>query len=272
MNIKLLFSVAHFVAHFSTTGILIAAGLSGQSELAANVAIAQGASLALFLGFSANARSLILKSTAEARSMLLARIALMVPLTLAVVYLSTYVGRMNKEKGVPDLLAAFGQLRADFTDLHLILVGPDEEGLLTKSTIPGLHVIGYTKNAEAYMSAADIICLPSYREGFGSVLIEGAACGLPAVASRIYGVTDAVVENVTGLLHAPGEVADLTNALRCLLSNGELRLALADKASERALAYFEARHIEWLFSQFLEHLLEEKASSSKSGASGLRNV
>ena len=183
-----------------------------------------------------------------------------------------YVGRMSKEKGVPDLLAAFGQLRADFTDLHLILVGPDEEELLTKSRIPGLHVVGYTTKAETYMSAADIICLPSYREGFGSVLIEGAACGLPAVASRIYGVTDAVVENVTGLLHAPGDVADLTNALRCLLSNGELRLALANKASERALAYFEARHIERLFSQFLERLLEEKASLSKSGASGLRNV
>ena len=183
-----------------------------------------------------------------------------------------YVGRMSKEKGVPDLLAAFGQLRADFTDLHLILVGPDEEGLLTKSTIPGLHVVGYTKNAEAYMSAADIICLPSYREGFGSVLIEGAACGLPAVASRIYGVTDAIVENETGLLHAPGDIAALTDSLRRLVSDDDFRLRLGKKAYERALTSFEAGYLENLFSQFLERLLEEKASSSKSGASDLRNV
>lgn len=183
-----------------------------------------------------------------------------------------YVGRMSKEKGVPDLLAAFGQLRADFTDLHLILVGPDEEGLLTKSTIPGLHVVGYTKSAEAYMSAADIICLPSYREGFGSVLIEGAACGLPAVASRIYGVTDAIVENETGLLHAPGDIAALTDSLRRLVSDDDFRLRLGKKAYERALTSFEAGYLENLFSQFLERLLEEKASSSKSGASDLRNV
>jgi glycosyltransferase involved in cell wall biosynthesis len=183
-----------------------------------------------------------------------------------------YVGRMSKEKGVPDLLAAFGRLREDFADLHLILVGPDEESILPQSRIPGLHVVGYTKNTEAYMNAADIICLPSYREGFGSVLIEGAACGLPAVASRIYGVTDAVVENDTGLLHAPGDIAALTDSLRLLVSNDDLRLRLGKNAYERAVASFEASHIENLFSQFLGRLLEERTSSSEPGASGLRNV
>ena len=122
------------------------------------------------------------------------------------------------------------------------------------------------------MSAADIICLPSYREGFGSVLIEGAACGLPAVASRIYGVTDAIVENETGLLHAPGDIAALTDSLRRLVSDDDFRLRLGKKAYERALTSFEAGYLENLFSQFLERLLEEKASSSKSGASDLRNV
>jgi glycosyltransferase involved in cell wall biosynthesis len=183
-----------------------------------------------------------------------------------------YVGRLSKEKGVPDLLAAFGRLRADFADLHLILVGPDEEELLPQAPIPGLHVVGYTKNAEVYMSAADIICLPSYREGFGSVLIEGAACGLPAVASRIYGVTDAVVENVTGLMHPPGDIVTLTESIRLLVSDDDLRLRLGKNAYERSVASFEASNLENLFSQFLGRLLEERASSSKPASSGLRNV
>lgn len=183
-----------------------------------------------------------------------------------------YVGRMSKEKGVPDLLAAFGRLRADFADLHLILVGPDEEGLLSRTRIPGLHAVGYTKNAEAYMAAADIICLPSYREGFGSVLIEGAACGLPAVASRIYGVTDAVVENVTGLLHPPGDIAALTDGLRLLISDDAFRLRLRKNAYERAVASFNASHLENLFSQFLGRLLEERSSSAKPDFSSVRNV
>jgi glycosyltransferase involved in cell wall biosynthesis len=162
-----------------------------------------------------------------------------------------YVGRMKKEKGVPDLLDAFGQLRKEFANLHLFLVGPDEEGLLTDRKENGLHVVGYTRNAEAYMAAADIICLPSYREGFGSVLIEGAACGLPAVASRIYGITDAVVENVTGLLHSAGDIASLTNALKLLASNERLRRHLGNSAYKRALADFRANRMEEMFEQFL---------------------
>jgi len=183
-----------------------------------------------------------------------------------------YVGRMSKEKGVKDLLAAFGRLHEEFADLHLILVGPDEESILPQSRIPGLQVVGYTKSAEAYMAAADIICLPSYREGFGSVLIEGAACGLPAVASRIYGITDAVVENVTGLLHPPGDIAALADGLRRLVSDDDFRLRLCKNAHERAVTSFEAGHLENLFSQFLGRLLEQRSSSAKSDLSGLRNV
>ncbi len=172
-----------------------------------------------------------------------------------------YAGRMRREKGVLDLMSAFKQLRGEFGNLHLILVGLDEEGLLTKSDEDGLHVVGYTRETEAYMAACDIICLPSYREGFGSVLIEGAACGLPAVASRIYGVTDAVVENVTGLLHPPGEITALAESLRRLVSVGELRCALGRNAIERASKSFDSRHIEELFSEFLRQQLHESASS-----------
>ena len=50
------------------------------------------------------------------------------------------------------------------------------------------------------MAAADVFCLPSYREGFGSVVIEAAAAGLPAIGSRIYGIIDAIEDGVTGLL------------------------------------------------------------------------
>jgi glycosyltransferase involved in cell wall biosynthesis len=162
-----------------------------------------------------------------------------------------YMGRMTKEKGVPDLLGAFTQLRTEFKHIHLLLVGPDEEELLTDRKEDRLHVVGYTRQAEAYMAAADIICLPSYREGFGSVLIEGAACGLPAVASRIYGVTDAVVENVTGLLHPAGNIVSLTDTLRLLASNERFRKELGNRAYKRALVDFRADRVEELFERFL---------------------
>jgi len=167
---------------------------------------------------------------------------------------------MRKEKGVLDLISAFGQVGEELANLHLLLVGIDEENLLSGCKGNKLHAVGYTRQTEAYMAAADIICLPSYREGFGSVLLEGAACGLPAVASRIYGVTDAVVENVTGLLHPPGDVATLSTCLRRLVCDDHLRSALGKNAHDRALACFEARQVEELFSQFLDSFLDRTES------------
>jgi glycosyltransferase involved in cell wall biosynthesis len=171
-----------------------------------------------------------------------------------------YAGRMRKEKGVLDLVSAFEQLGEEVDHLHLMLVGIDEEDLLSECKGNKLHVVGYTRQTEAYMAAADIICLPSYREGFGSVLLEGAACGLPAVASRIYGVTDAVVENKTGLLHPPQDVAALTDALQRLVLDTDLRLALGKNAYERALGSFKASYVEDLFSRFLGRLFEKRCA------------
>lgn len=162
-----------------------------------------------------------------------------------------YVGRMRREKGVLDLLASFKKLREEFADLHLLLVGPDEERLIPGNRDQGVSVVGYTKNTAAYMAAGDIICLPSYREGFGSVLIEGAACGLPSVASRIYGITDAVVENQTGLLHRPGNVDEMTRCLRRLLSHKNQRKKFGSKAWRRAKTSFRAQHVEKLFASSL---------------------
>lgn len=93
------------------------------------------------------------------------------------------------------------------------------------------------------MVAADIFCLPSYREGFGLTLIEAAACGIPAVASRIYGITDAVEEGKTGLLFPAGDVPALAQALRRLLEDGDLRRQMGEAARMRALELFSSRRI-----------------------------
>jgi glycosyltransferase involved in cell wall biosynthesis len=70
------------------------------------------------------------------------------------------------------------------------------------------------------------------------VLIEAAAAGLPAVASRIYGITDAVVEGETGLLHPPGDAVAIQEALSQLICDAPKRAAMGERARLRALAEF----------------------------------
>lgn len=173
-----------------------------------------------------------------------------------------YVGRMKREKGVPDLLEAFEALRGDFFNLEMILVGPDEENLLENINIPALHVVGYTKNVEHYMAAADIFCLPSYREGFGSVLIEAAAAGLPSVASKIYGITDAVVDGETGLLHSPGDVNDIKKCLADLLGDPRKRAKMGSAGRHRAEEKFSTDRVEKLFFDFLRDCMRETLSGA----------
>lgn len=168
-----------------------------------------------------------------------------------------YIGRMNRDKGVGDLLQAFQILRKTHPSTHLALVGPDEGRLLSDVRDPHIHAIGYTPAVERYMSASDILCLPSYREGFGNVLIEAAAVGLPSVASKIYGITDAVVEGETALLHRPGDIAGLADCLSDLLNNPQKCREFGSNGSRRAHEKFSRESIEDLFSKFLHDCLKK---------------
>ncbi len=167
-----------------------------------------------------------------------------------------YVGRLKRDKGIPDLVDAFISLIPRFANLHLLLVGPDEDGLepLFKD-IPNLHRVGYTRVVEAYMAAADVFCLPSYREGFGQVLIEAGASGLPVVASRIYGITDAVVEGETGLLHRAGDVDDLAMVLARLISDPAMGRLMGDAGRQRVLGMFARRQVTVAMEQYLNSML-----------------
>ena len=89
------------------------------------------------------------------------------------------------------------------------------------------------------MAGSDLLSLPSYREGFGSVIVEAAAVGIPAIASRIYGLTDAVCDGETGLLHEPGNVEQIRQLLQRLVADSGLREAMGAKAMARAVTSFD---------------------------------
>ena len=172
-----------------------------------------------------------------------------------------FVGRLNRDKGVLDLAQAFAELARDHDDIWLVVIGPDEAGIsneferLCGNAFSRVWRGNYTATPEHAMAAADIFVLPSYREGFGGVVIEAAACGVPAVVSRIYGLTDAVEENVTGLMHPPGDVVALRDCLKWLCTNSTLRLKMGNAARTRVQADFSMHTVTAALVAYYETLL-----------------
>lgn len=171
-----------------------------------------------------------------------------------------YLGRLTRDKGVLDLARAFSRLAGE--PVRLLFVGPDEEGLQEAILAACGGVAGkvgfvdYTDRPESYMAAADVFCLPSHREGFGTVVIEAGATGVPAIASRIYGVTDSVEDGTTGLLFSVGDVDALETCLRRLTTDRELRQSMGVAARQWVEDRFSQQRVTGAVMEYYASLLE----------------
>jgi glycosyltransferase involved in cell wall biosynthesis len=174
-----------------------------------------------------------------------------------------YLGRLKRDKGVLDLARAFA-LCSD-SQARLLLVGPDEDGLeqqirgLAGTSAARVHCVPYTDRPQEYFAAADIFCLPSYREGFGTTIVEAAAAGVPAIGSRIYGITDAIVEGETGLLFEAGNVQQLARSMHTLAGDKTLRGCMGEEAMKRAVRDFSSAIVTAALLQYYEQLLAQPA-------------
>lgn len=158
-----------------------------------------------------------------------------------------YVGRMHRDKGVAELVRSFVRVAAEFQHAHLLLVGPDEGDLMPALAFAGefgnrIHTAGLTQQPEIYMAAADIFCLASHREGFGLSLVEAGSCRLPSIAYKIYGVTDAVANGLTGYLVPLCDEKAFACAMAELLEKPAERMEMGRAARQRAEQVF-SQHI-----------------------------
>ena len=129
-----------------------------------------------------------------------------------------FVGRITGDKGINELLQAFFSLE---TDAKLFLIGRMENektldvGLMEKArNHAGIQFHDSVSDIERYFAAIDVLMLPSYREGFGNVVIESAAMGTPAIVSDIPGPTDAIIREKSALVVPVKEVTALAEAMK----------------------------------------------------------
>jgi glycosyltransferase involved in cell wall biosynthesis len=140
-----------------------------------------------------------------------------------------FVGRLVRDKGVPELLEAFGAVRREVPSAQLVLVGPlEERDALSPDTVArlngsGVRSLGFQADPAPYLAAADVLVLPSHREGFPNVPLEAAAMGLPVVSTTVPGCRDAVDRDVTGRLVPPADARALAQAMLDYAKSAELR-------------------------------------------------
>lgn len=166
-----------------------------------------------------------------------------------------FVGRLNHDKGIDTLLTAFNQPQIP-ESAYLIVVGADEENYLSR--IPAIlgerykrfRHVNQSPNPEDYMAAADIFCLPSFREGFGLALIEASACGLPVVCSNVYGLSDAMINGKTGIAINPSNEEELASSLLTLFSDLALSRTMGANGRQYAEDKFQATRLRCFLSRY----------------------
>lgn len=170
-----------------------------------------------------------------------------------------FLGRMNTDKGILDLAKAFQKLHADFPNVKLLLIGFDEEQMQEKiRQIQTENIIyfGPTPKPQEVLQAADVFCLPSYREGFGTSVIEASLLELPIICSDTYGLAETIIENKTGLRHEVKNVDQLYNQMKLLVQNEETRTVLGKNGRQYVLEHFSADEISLQWLTFYKDILK----------------
>jgi glycosyltransferase involved in cell wall biosynthesis len=179
-----------------------------------------------------------------------------------------FVGRLTRDKGLPELIEAFDAILAAKPDVHLLLVGwfdaaEDALGGDLRSRIkkhPRIHLTGFVADTAPYYRMMEVMVLPTWREGFPNVVLEAAATGIPVVTTFATGSRDAVVPEVTGLLIPPGYPVAISEAVLQLLGDPELCCRMGEAARAWVLEHYVNGRVLGRTVRYYQSLLDRNLS------------
>lgn len=177
-----------------------------------------------------------------------------------------YLGRLVASKGGLDLVEAVAPLMAQDSRIRLLIVG---DGPLRQPIKDRLQALGLTERSRligavpwmdtpSYLNAMDIFAFPSYTEAFGLVVLEAAACGVPAVARRNAGTLETVRDGDTGVLVT--DVREMRQQLNRLLIDEPLRRRLGRRARIMVEGSFSWQAVAEATAHVYRQILETAAS------------
>ena len=172
-----------------------------------------------------------------------------------------FVGRLTRDKGIPELIAAFDRILLRIPTARLLLVGwyDDSDDALSPhwhariETHPQIVRTGFARDTAPWYRVMDLMVLPTWREGFPNAVLEAAASGVPVITTHATGARDAILPEITGLLVPPGDPEAIANATAKLLADPERRRRMGatarawvtesftrDRVLARTVAFYKA--------------------------------
>lgn len=160
--------------------------------------------------------------------------------------------RLLWDKGIAEYVQAARQLKAKGLVIHFLLAGAPDPGnpaAIPQATLDGwqaeglIELLGQVSDMAALFATADMVVLPSYREGLPKSLIEAAACALPLVTTDAPGCREVVTHEVDGLLVPVKDADALASAMERLHQNPAWARQLGLAARQRAMAEFDERMV-----------------------------
>jgi glycosyltransferase involved in cell wall biosynthesis len=175
-----------------------------------------------------------------------------------------FVGRLTRDKGVPELVEAFDAILKQQPEARLLLVGwfdaaEDASGPEVRARIeshPRILCTGFVTDTAPYYRAMDLMVLPTWREGFPNAVLEAAASGLPVITTECTGSRDSVLPEVTGLLIPPGYPEAISESVLKLLGDPARRRRMGEAARDWVCANFADEHVLGLATAFYTSLLK----------------
>ena len=166
-----------------------------------------------------------------------------------------FVGRITRDKGINEILTAFGGLSGR---AGLLLVGPDEgvdtlDKELWENALADKRIVMHdtVTDIERYYAAMDVLLLPSYREGFGMSIAEAAAVGTPAIVSDIPGPVDVIDKDKTAFIVKVKDAESLRERMQFFLDDPNRAYEMSEDCVEHIRQKFDGKRL-------CEKILERK--------------
>lgn len=182
------------------------------------------------------------------------------------VFTFVFVGRIVRDKGINELVAAFKRLQTRVPKTRLILVGEYEDALdpITPEARkeiednPCILAVGELKDVRPWLAASDALVFPSYREGFPNVVIEAGAMGLPSIVTDINGSREIIQDGVNGLIVPSKNEDALLKEMERLVDDSALASYLASHARRLVASRYEQGFVKQCLLDFYRQIIHKK--------------